>query len=59
MIMTIYDQLINAYVVAGVWFMHCHLEVHTMWGLKMAFVVENGKTPELSVLPPPKDYPSC
>ncbi|KAG7607941.1 Cupredoxin [Arabidopsis suecica] len=43
----------------GVWFMHCHLEVHTMWGLKMAFVVENGETPELSVLPPPKDYPSC
>ncbi|KAF3501130.1 hypothetical protein F2Q69_00045756 [Brassica cretica] len=43
----------------GVWFMHCHLEVHTMWGLKMAFVVENGNTPELSVLPPPKDYPSC
>lgn len=47
------------YVVVGVWFMHCHLEVHTMWGLKMAFVVENGNTPELSVLPPPKDYPSC
>ncbi|RZC00420.1 Laccase-17 [Glycine soja] len=20
----------------GVWFMHCHLEVHTSWGLKMA-----------------------
>ncbi|CAN6807736.1 unnamed protein product [Brassica oleracea] len=28
-----------------VWFMHCHLEVHTTWGLKMAFLVENGKGP--------------
>ncbi|KAL9993718.1 putative laccase [Helianthus debilis subsp. tardiflorus] len=27
----------------GVWFMHYHLEVHTTWGLKMAFVVDNGK----------------
>ncbi|KAH7554580.1 hypothetical protein JRO89_XS12G0239100 [Xanthoceras sorbifolium] len=33
----------------GVWFLHCHLELHTMWGLKMAFVVENGKSPEQSV----------
>ncbi|KAL5546163.1 hypothetical protein UlMin_005850 [Ulmus minor] len=43
----------------GVWFMHCHLELHTMWGLKMAFVVENGKSPNESVLPPPKDLPRC
>ncbi|OVA18060.1 Multicopper oxidase [Macleaya cordata] len=43
----------------GVWFMHCHLELHTMWGLKMAFVVENGKLPEQSILPPPKDLPPC
>ncbi|KAI3942077.1 hypothetical protein MKW92_037685 [Papaver armeniacum] len=43
----------------GVWFMHCHLEVHTMWGLKMAFVVENGKCPDQSVLLPPEDLPSC
>ncbi|RZC76958.1 hypothetical protein C5167_001075 [Papaver somniferum] len=43
----------------GVWFMHCHLEVHTMWGLKIAFVVENGKSRDQSVLPPPKDLPSC
>ncbi|EOY07841.1 Laccase 11 [Theobroma cacao] len=40
---------------ANVWFMHCHLELHTMWGLKMAFVVENGKSPEESIIPPPKD----
>ncbi|KAL5550085.1 hypothetical protein UlMin_000261 [Ulmus minor] len=43
----------------GVWFMHCHLEVHTTWGLKMAFLVENGKGPNESLLPPPKDLPKC
>ncbi|MBA0686676.1 hypothetical protein Goari_014264 [Gossypium aridum] len=26
----------------GVWFMHCHLELDNGWGLKMAFVVEDG-----------------
>ncbi|PSR95069.1 Laccase-4 like [Actinidia chinensis var. chinensis] len=43
----------------GVWFMHCHLEVHTTWGLKMAFVVDNGKGPNESLLPPPTDLPKC
>ncbi|KAJ6964401.1 hypothetical protein NC652_002618 [Populus alba x Populus x berolinensis] len=43
----------------GVWFMHCHLEVHTTWGLKMAFVVDNGEGPNESVLPPPPDLPEC
>ncbi|CAI9091638.1 OLC1v1026711C1 [Oldenlandia corymbosa var. corymbosa] len=43
----------------GVWFMHCHLEVHTTWGLKMAFLVENGKGPNESILPPPSDLPKC
>ncbi|KAI9109228.1 hypothetical protein K1719_019851 [Acacia pycnantha] len=43
----------------GVWFMHCHLEVHTSWGLKMAFVVDNGKGPNESLLPPPSDFPKC
>ncbi|KAJ9703485.1 hypothetical protein PVL29_005014 [Vitis rotundifolia] len=47
----------NQYV--GVWFMHCHLELHTGWGLKMAFVVEDGEGPDQSVLPPPKDLPPC
>jgi hypothetical protein len=28
--------------VEGVWFMHCHLEVHKSWGLKMAWVVNYG-----------------
>ncbi|CAN4115912.1 unnamed protein product [Withania somnifera] len=43
----------------GIWFMHCHLEVHTTWGLKMAFLVDNGKGPNESLLPPPKDLPKC
>ncbi|KAF9680015.1 hypothetical protein SADUNF_Sadunf06G0076200 [Salix dunnii] len=43
----------------GVWFMHCHLEVHTTWGLKMAFLVDNGKGPKESLLPPPRDLPKC
>ncbi|KAL2250425.1 UNVERIFIED_CONTAM: Laccase-10 [Sesamum indicum] len=49
----------EAVVVLGVWFMHCHLEVHTTWGLKMAFLVENGNGPNESILPPPKDLPKC
>lgn len=43
----------------GVWFMHCHLEVHTSWGLKMAWIVKNGKGPSQSILPPPPDLPVC
>ncbi|XP_071732772.1 laccase-4-like [Rutidosis leptorrhynchoides] len=43
----------------GVWFLHCHLEVHTTWGLKMAFLVENGEGPNESIMPPPKDLPTC
>lgn len=43
----------------GVWFLHCHLELHTGWGLKTAFVVEDGPGSDLSVLPPPKDLPPC
>ncbi|KAJ7959697.1 Laccase [Quillaja saponaria] len=43
----------------GVWFLHCHLEVHTTWGLKMVFIVDNGKGPNESLLPPPADLPVC
>ncbi|KDP44151.1 hypothetical protein JCGZ_05618 [Jatropha curcas] len=43
----------------GVWFMHCHLEVHTSWGLKMAWVVLDGKLPNQKLLPPPVDLPKC
>ncbi|KAF8404176.1 hypothetical protein HHK36_009056 [Tetracentron sinense] len=43
----------------GVWFMHCHLEVHTSWGLKMAWVVRDGKLPNQKLPPPPSDLPKC
>ncbi|KAK8926559.1 Laccase-22 [Platanthera zijinensis] len=43
----------------GVWFMHCHFEVHTTWGLKMAFLVENGNGLNESLPPPPGDLPKC
>lgn len=44
---------------AGVWFMHCHLEVHTSWGLKMAWIVLDGKHPNQKLPPPPADLPQC
>ncbi|CAI9783266.1 unnamed protein product [Fraxinus pennsylvanica] len=43
----------------GVWLMHCHLEVHTSWGLKMAWLVLDGKLPNQKLLPPPADLPKC
>ncbi|KAK1586926.1 hypothetical protein Q3G72_007611 [Acer saccharum] len=43
----------------GVWFMHCHLEVHTSWGLKMAWIVLDGKLPNQKLIPPPADLPKC
>ncbi|KAI3989882.1 hypothetical protein MKX01_040852 [Papaver californicum] len=42
-----------------VWFMHCHLEIHTSWGLKMAWLVLDGKLPSQKLLPPPSDLPKC
>ncbi|KAE8674008.1 Tubby-like F-box protein 5 isoform 1 [Hibiscus syriacus] len=35
------------------------IQLHTGWGLKMAFVVEDGKGADQSILPPPKDLPPC
>ncbi|OVA10315.1 Multicopper oxidase [Macleaya cordata] len=43
----------------GVWFMHCHLEIHTSWGLKMAWLVLNGELPNQKLPPPPSDLPKC
>lgn len=43
----------------GVWYVHCHLEEHTSWGLAMVFVVENGKEASQCLLPPPSDLPAC
>ncbi|KAL3514023.1 hypothetical protein ACH5RR_026740 [Cinchona calisaya] len=43
----------------GVWFMHCHLERHLIWGMNTAFIVRDGKKPEERILPPPPDMPRC
>ncbi|XP_048326991.1 laccase-15 [Ziziphus jujuba] len=43
----------------GVWFMHCHLDRHMSWGMTMAFIVKNGKSPDDQILPPPPDMPPC
>ncbi|KAJ9180632.1 hypothetical protein P3X46_008848 [Hevea brasiliensis] len=43
----------------GVWFVHCHLDVHLPWGLATAFVVQNGPTPGSTLPPPPADLPKC
>ncbi|KAL0535552.1 hypothetical protein IC582_029886 [Cucumis melo] len=43
----------------GVWFIHCHLEEHTSWGLAMGLIVRNGEGNSKSLLPPPDDLPLC
>ncbi|KAG9137152.1 hypothetical protein Leryth_011974 [Lithospermum erythrorhizon] len=43
----------------GVWFIHCHLEEHTSWGLAMGLIVKSGSKPDECLLPPPNDFPSC
>ncbi|KAL3530779.1 hypothetical protein ACH5RR_010101 [Cinchona calisaya] len=43
----------------GVWLMHCHFDVHLSWGLRMAWVVLDGKLPNQKLPPPPSDLPKC
>ncbi|WMV35922.1 hypothetical protein MTR67_029307 [Solanum verrucosum] len=43
----------------GVWLMHCHFDVHLSWGLRMAWIVLDGKLPNQKLLPPPADLPMC
>ncbi|KAK6163173.1 hypothetical protein DH2020_000037 [Rehmannia glutinosa] len=43
----------------GVWMMHCHFEVHFSWGLRMAWIVLDGKMPNQKLPPPPLDLPKC
>ncbi|XP_061368456.1 laccase-2-like [Gastrolobium bilobum] len=43
----------------GVWLMHCHFDVHLSWGLRMAWIVEDGKLPNQKLPPPPADLPKC
>ncbi|KAI9102097.1 hypothetical protein K1719_023607 [Acacia pycnantha] len=49
----------GGWAVSGLYFINCHLEARTTWGLKMAFMLEDGKGPNESLLPPPKDLPKC
>ncbi|KAI0530665.1 hypothetical protein KFK09_000212 [Dendrobium nobile] len=43
----------------GVWFMHCHLDQHTSWGMETVLIVKNGTGPDEQLLPPPSDMPPC
>ncbi|URD86768.1 laccase-17-like [Musa troglodytarum] len=43
----------------GVWFMHCHIEIHLSWGLTMAWLVLDGALPDQKLPPPPPDLPKC
>jgi laccase len=45
--------------IAGMWFMHCHLDAHLPLGLAMVFEVLNGPAPNLLPPPPAADYPKC
>ncbi|PUZ59063.1 hypothetical protein GQ55_4G011300 [Panicum hallii var. hallii] len=43
----------------GVWFMHCHLDRHVVWGMDTVFIVKDGKAPEAKMMRPPPDMPKC
>lgn len=43
----------------GVWFMHCHFDIHSTWGMAMAFIVKDGNGPFEKLPPPPADLPPC
>ncbi|KAB5512685.1 hypothetical protein DKX38_029713 [Salix brachista] len=44
---------------SGVWFIHCHLERHSSWGMDTVLIVRNGRTRATSMRPPPASLPSC
>ncbi|BFG40987.1 hypothetical protein CerSpe_272610 [Prunus speciosa] len=43
----------------GVWFMHCHLERHSRWGMDTVLIVRNGNTSESTIRGPPAYMPPC
>ncbi|MCO5580525.1 hypothetical protein L7F22_034393 [Adiantum nelumboides] len=43
----------------GVWFVHCHFDIHTSWGMNMAFITLNGEGPNETLPAPPPDFPVC
>lgn len=43
----------------GVWFMHCHIDIHSTWGMATVLIVKNGKGLDAGLLPPPPYMPPC
>ncbi|KAE9446634.1 hypothetical protein C3L33_21474, partial [Rhododendron williamsianum] len=43
----------------GVWYMHCHLDRHSSWGMDTAFIVKNGATRLTSIRRPPRYLNPC
>ncbi|KAJ4761516.1 Laccase [Rhynchospora pubera] len=43
----------------GVWFMHCHLDRHMIWGMDTVFITHNGNRTDAKIFPPPADKPRC
>ncbi|KAJ4750045.1 Laccase [Rhynchospora pubera] len=43
----------------GVWFMHCHVDRHMIWGMDAVFITKNGNSTDANILPPPADRPRC
>ncbi|OWM67678.1 hypothetical protein CDL15_Pgr019179 [Punica granatum] len=43
----------------GVWFIHCHLERHSSWGMDTVLIVKNGTTGATSMRPRPDYTPPC
>ncbi|CAH8338231.1 unnamed protein product [Eruca vesicaria subsp. sativa] len=43
----------------GAWMFHCHMDAHMQYGIMMAFIVQNGPTPETSLQSPPPNLPQC
>lgn len=43
----------------GVWYVHCHYEMHQSTGMNTVIIVKNGTTAEQTMLPPTDDMPAC
>jgi laccase len=43
----------------GVWYMHCHVDRHMVWGMDLVFITRNGNSTDAKILPPPRYMPPC
>jgi laccase len=55
----LYMCAVFSYIFLGVWFMHCHFDRHTVWGMDTVFIVKNGKGPDAQMMPRPPNMPKC